>query len=67
MEDRYKVWTCKIITKNEPHPTGFDAAPRRAAIDAVGKAGFEVISCFSGWGGSLEEEELSLVQQWENR
>ena len=60
----YRVWECKIVVPADKElPLGFDAPPRRAAIEAVEKAGFEVISCFSGWGGSLDDLEKTIVDK----
>lgn len=57
----YKIWTCKIVVLIDAKlPEGFDAPPRRAAIEAVTQH-VPVLSCFSGWGGSLNESELKVV------
>ena len=60
----YKVWDCKIVVASEPGvPDGFDAVPRRAAIDAIEEKGIEVISCFSGWGGELTDIEIEIIER----
>ena len=56
-----KVWECKIVIEAEDLPMGFDYPPRRAAMQAIADAGFEIKECFSGWGGSLSEGEQALV------
>lgn len=59
----YKVWTCKIIVPgNSQLPPGFDAPPRRAAIEAVENHGIDVLGCSSGWGGSLTEAEKETFE-----
>jgi len=62
---KYKVWECKIVVKSDAEFPfqGFDAPPRRAAIEAVEKHDIEVLSCFSGWGGSLTEIQEYLVDE----
>jgi len=51
---KYKTWECKIVVPLDVQlPYGFDSPPRRAAIDAVTRAGVPVLACFSGWGGEL--------------
>lgn len=60
----YKVWECKIvIARDSKTPLGFDSTPRMAAQNAIEKAGFEVISNFSGWGGKLDDIELDIVNR----
>lgn len=60
--NKYKVWECKIVIPSDAElPDGFDLPPRRAAMGAIEDAGFEVISCFSGWGGSLSKIEIECV------
>ncbi len=60
----YKVWECKIVLAPDTTlPAGFDNPPRCAAIEAVEKAGFEVLECFSGWVGSLTDTERELVDE----
>ena len=62
----YKVWDCKIVVSNDAElPSGFDSPPRSAATDAVEKAGITVLSCFSGWGGTLTEVEAGIVAEHE--
>ena len=59
---KYKVWECKIVVPGDAElPDGFDQPPRVAAIVAVTLAGVEVISCFSGWGGELDEVEEKIL------
>lgn len=59
----YKVWECHlVISKNKKLPDGFNTPPRRAAIEAVEKAGIEVLACFSGWGGSLTKTEREVME-----
>lgn len=52
------VWECKIVVAADVElPRGFDHPPRAAAVEAVEAVGIEVLSCFSGWGGSLTAAE----------
>ena len=55
-----RVWECKIVLPEDDLPDGFDTPPRRAAIRAIEEAGFKVVTCFSGWGGSLNETQTEL-------
>jgi len=62
MSEEYKVWTCKIIVKDEKElPNGFDSPPRNAAIDAIEAHGFNVVSCFSGWRGKVSKLEKAII------
>ncbi len=62
-EKKYRVWECKIVVPMDAVlPNGFDFPPRRAAIETVEAHGIEVVSCFSGWGGSLDESELAVIE-----
>lgn len=55
---KVKVWECKIIVPEDAElPLGFDYPPRSAAVDAIEKAGIEVLGCSSGWGGTLTAGE----------
>ena len=64
MDKDFDVWECKLVIDGSlPRIKGFDAIPRMAAIEAVEDAGREVISCFSGWGGSLDVFEKELVEK----
>jgi hypothetical protein len=55
---KVKVWACKIVVpENAELPSGFDWPPRVAAIEAIEKAGIEVLGCSSGWGAELTESE----------
>ncbi len=59
---KYKVWECKIVVSADAEmPDGFDGPPRQAAQAAVERHGIAVVSCFSGWGGSLTEGERECV------
>lgn len=61
---QYRVWECKIVVPaNAAFPAGFDYPPRRAAIDTVERHGVPVITCFSGWGGTLTELEARSVDE----
>lgn len=61
---KYKVWECKIVVPaNAKLPSGFDRVPRSAAQEAVADAGIEVITTFSGWGGSLDAIEQEMVEK----
>ena len=63
-EKTYKVWDCKIVVPNDAElPDGFDLPPRRAAIEAVENAGITVLSCFSGWGGTLTKIQAKIVTE----
>tara|TARA_R110000868_G_scaffold148839_6_gene371076 strand:- start:881 stop:1090 length:210 start_codon:yes stop_codon:yes gene_type:complete len=58
---KYKVWTCKIVVPVDAElPDGFDSPPRSAAQAAVEKE-CEVLGVFSGWGGTLTENEREIV------
>lgn len=58
---KYKVWTCKIVVPGDTIlPDGFDAPPRRAAINAVERAGILVLDCYSGWNGRLTPAEKAI-------
>jgi hypothetical protein len=62
---RYQVWNCKIVVAEDVDlPNSFDGPPRREAIRAVETAGFEVISCFSGWGGELTPSEKRIIDTY---
>lgn len=63
---RYRVWTCKLVVEESDDkllPMGCDLPPRQAAIAAVERLGFEVLSMFSGWGGNLTEVERQIVEE----
>lgn len=61
--NKYRVWACKIVVPADAQlPDGFDAPPRRAAIEAVEEAGIDVFGCFSGWAGELTEIELQVLE-----
>ena len=61
---KYRVWECKIVVSADAElPDGFDAPPRHAAEEAVENAGVEILGCFSGWGGSLDEGEEEVVEE----
>lgn len=60
---KLKVWECKIIVSGDTElPPGFDWPPRSAAIEAVEKAGIEILGCSSGWGGSLTKGEQDAFE-----
>lgn len=60
---KLKVWECKIIVPEDAElPPAFDWPPRSAAIEAVEKAGIEVLGCSSGWGGSLTKGEQDAFE-----
>jgi len=60
----YKVWACKIVIPDSVQiPEGFDSPPRRAAMSAVLQHGIPVLTCFSGWDGTLSQEELHIVDR----
>src|ERR1041385_1219099 len=59
----YRVWTCKIVVPGDAVlPHGFDWPPRMGATQAVEAAGIKIISCFSGWGGELDEGERDFIE-----
>jgi len=61
---RFKVWNCKIVVAGDAKiPDGFDFPPRRAAVEAIEADGIGVISCFSGWGGTLTETQTEIVEE----
>lgn len=43
-----KIWDCRIIVGDVELPNGFDAPPRRAAIEAIEQQGISVLGCSSG-------------------
>lgn len=64
MAQTERVWTCKIGTREavDIRP-GADLPMRRAVEAAFEKvAGVEAEFNFSGWGGSLDENELAVVE-----
>ena len=61
-QKNYRVWECKIIVPiGTKFPSGFDAPPRSAACMAVEKV-TDIVGCFSGWGGSLDEIEVDILE-----
>jgi len=61
---RFKVWECRVVVRGDVEiPRGFDFPPRRAAIEAIEAGGIEVLSCFSGWGGTLTETQTEIVER----
>ena len=61
---RFRVWECKIVVAGDTEiPDEFDHPPRYAAISAIGAHDIEVLSCFSGWGGTLTETQLEIVEK----
>ena len=61
---QFKVWECKIVVAGDTEiPDGFDFPPRRAAMEAIKAGGIEVLSCFSGWGGTLTETQREVVEE----
>lgn len=60
-DKKYRVWKCKLVVRGDSElPNGFDHPPRMAAIQAVLKH-FDVLACFSGWGGELTEGEIEVM------
>lgn len=65
---KFEVWECKIVVPvDTKFPDAFDSPPRMATIEAVEEAGIEVISCFSGWGGKLDDIEYGIVTKDQER
>ena len=61
---RFKVWSCKIVVASDTKiPDEFDFPPRYAAISAIEAHDIEVLSCFSGWGGTLTEAQRRVVEE----
>jgi hypothetical protein len=61
--DKFKVWTCKIVVAgDEEIPDGFDNPPRRAAMSAIESHGINVLSCFSGWSGTLTKAQAKIIK-----
>jgi hypothetical protein len=61
---RFQVWECKIVVSGDVMiPDGFDSPPRYAAVQAVENGGIRVLSCFSGWGGTLTETQREIVEE----
>ena len=62
-EIKYKVWDCKIVVPiSAQFPDAFDSPPRQAAKSAIEDAGIEIITCFSGWGGHIDELERQVIE-----
>ena len=65
---KYQVWNCQIVVRGDAClPYGFDFAPRRAAVEAIERSGVEVLSCFSGWGGTLNAGQQWCMELYEAR
>ncbi len=64
MSEKYKVWECKIVVRDQDLPSGFDSPPRYAAVEAIKNSGIDVLSCFSGWGGKLTAPEKKIVDKY---
>ena len=63
---KYRVWTCSLVLHPDAKTSimGFDSVPRKGAVEAVEKAtGMDVLSCFSGWGGTLNEIQEEIVDE----
>lgn len=59
---KFQIWECKIVVPGDAVlPPAFDMPPRIAAQVAINLHGIEVISCFSGWGGSLTDFQHETV------
>ena len=62
--NKYRVWSCKIIVPQDAElPEGFDGPPRCAAIEAVELEGIDILGCFSGWGGELNDVEKEVLEK----
>ena len=61
------VWVCKVGWAGRSSlPSGSDSPMRKAVWEAfLALTGHEPKFCFSGWGGSLEECELAVVENRE--
>lgn len=60
--EKYRVWFCKIVVDASEHlPPGFDNVPRSAACAAV-EGHIPIRACLSGWGGSLTEGEMAVIE-----
>jgi hypothetical protein len=47
---RVLVWECRIeVPGDSDLPSGADAIPRQAALDALELAGVQILGCESGW------------------
>jgi len=63
---KYRMWDCSIIVDTDVVPEGFDLPPRQAAIQAIGVAGINIVSCSSGWGRKkLKPYEQEIVKRYE--
>jgi hypothetical protein len=61
---KYKTWECKIVVPIDAVlPEEFDLPPRRAAMEAVERAGVPVLTCFSGWNGKLTAAQEECVDE----
>ena len=52
-----------MIADDAKIPDGFDWPPRRAAISAIEAHDIKVLSCFSGWGGTLTETQTKICSK----
>ena len=64
---KYKIWTCAIVVPGDAElPSGFDAPPRQAALEAVERF-VEPLACFSGWDGSITPAQRRIVEREEKK
>ncbi len=62
--NKFRVWDCKIVVPIDVEiPDGFDWPPRCGAISAVEANNIKVLGCFSGWGGTLTETEIEVIER----
>lgn len=68
MNEEYKVWECKIVISGDSQtPPGFDYPPRMAAQKAIEDAGFVILMNSSGWGGSLNNNDIEYLKKAEKQ
>lgn len=62
-DGRYQVWECKlVIPAGVALPSGADRPFRHAVAFALEGLGIPHVATFSGWGGSLTESEIAVVE-----
>lgn len=61
--EKYQAWTCTLVVPGDAElPNGFDFPPRDAARNAVLQAGIPVVALFTGWGGTVTEGQLAVIE-----
>lgn len=58
---KYRTWQCKVVILDVGEQVT-DSFPRRAVIDMVNDTCGDVIACFSGWNGKLNNKQMQIVE-----